>query len=336
MKLNTKKLFESSSSIKTTPKSKLKFPHKYKYSSPFLNANQTINNKSNTNSNIKQKLFQTSNKKVNPFIYSSEKSQESKIYKTRRKSKMKTIQYNIENLEKNDLFEDSDNNIRLTNESDNNDNNQNIVNTIENDKKNEKQNQKDEIGEFNLFQKNALKSTIIVDNNGNNNLDLEQKKIIEDYFKKKSIKNKPLQNNFKRGIRKIPTQIYKNKTSFFNRIYGNIEKASNIRKNNANNTTKKISILKGLKLKNEYIKIKENLLEVKANLTGNKMKSYDINHFFFMVDDKNNIQKEKIVKNEYVDNNSLFENENENNLSFNSSFLGSSLDDDFYKNLNKN
>ena len=331
MKLNTKQLFESSSSIKTTPKIKLKYPHNYKYSSPFLNAYQTINNKSNTSSNIKQKLFQTSNKKVNPFIYSSEKSQESKLlFKARRISKMKTIQYKIENFEKNDLFEDSDN-IRLTNESDNNDNNQN---TVENDKKNKKQNQNDEIGEFNLFKKNALKSTIIVDNNGNNNLDLEQKKIIDDYFNKKSSKNKPLQINFKRGIRKLPTEIYKNKISFFNRIYGNNEKVSNSRKNNANNAIKKISILKALKLKSEHTKLKENLLEEKANLTGNKMKSYDVNHFFFMADDKNDIEKEKINKNEYVENNSLFENEN--NISFNSSFLGSSLDDDFYKNLNKN
>jgi hypothetical protein len=89
-----------------------------------------------------------------------------------------------------------------------------------------------------------------------------------------------------------------------------------------------------MKFKNNCVKIKENLLEDNNKFSSNykKMKSTNIESFI-LLDDEKLIKKEKIKKDE-DENNSIFENESNN--SFDSSFLGSSFDDDFYKNFNKN
>ncbi len=334
MKLNTKPLFELSSFAKATPKTKIKCPHKPKLSSPFLNNYQTLNNKANTNSNIKLKLFQTSNKNVNPFIDSSDKNENSKFVKTIKKSNIKKVKFNIDNVTKNDLFEDTSNIICLTNESDTNNNNLNKLNNGKNINENKNL--------FNLFNKNVLKSTIIVDNSGNNNLDLEQKKIIENYFSNKSNKNKNVQNNFKRRtIRRIPTQICHDHKSFLNRIYRlsstieNNTKTTKDKKKIAFHKSKKNSISKELKLKTGFTKIKENIFEENDKiLNSKKTKSNKNNNNFFVINDKNNDIEKEVIQNENIEKNSIFENDNSS--SFNSSFLGSSFDDDFYKNLNKN
>ena len=126
MKLNTKKLFESS--LKMVPKEKGKKYKKNSITSPLtkeVKPSKTKTN-SNTNSNIKQKIFQYSNKKVNPFILSSEKKKDSKPSKIAKISISRKNKINLQNLEyneKDDLFEDSYiNNIVLTCESDTNEN----------------------------------------------------------------------------------------------------------------------------------------------------------------------------------------------------------------------
>ena len=346
MKLNTKNLFELSSSLKTTPKTKIKNTHRAKLSSPYIPVNKVPKNKANTNSNLKQKFFQNSNKKINPFSESSERSHDLKFIKLTKISSTKKTKMKLETLEKNDLFEDSDvNNMALTNESDNNNNDNNNKEKKRNsDKSNNNKNipisQKEfEFEElYNVFKKSSLKSTIIIDNDGNNNLDFEQKKIIEDYFNKKTSKN--CINNFVRPIRKIPTQIYRDNNLIFNRInhYKNVNNNNN--KYNPNTFNAKTSKNKNLninnmKFKNNCVKIKENLLEDNNKFSSNykKMKSTKIESFILLDNEKLIIKKGKIQKEE-DENNSIFENESNN--SFDSSFLGSSFDDDFYKNFNKN
>ncbi len=347
MKLNTKNLFELSSSLKTTPKTKIKNTHRAELSSPYIPVNKVPKNKANTNSNLKQKFFQNSNKKINPFSESSERSHDLKFIKLTKISSTKKAKMKLETLEKNDLFEDSDaNNMALTNESDNNNNNDN--NNKEKKRNSDKSNNNKNIPisqkefEFeelyNVFKKSSLKSTIIIDNNGNNNLDFEQKKIIEDYFNKKTSKN--CINNFVRPIRKIPTQIYRDNNLIFNRInhYKNVNNNNNNKYNpntfNAKTSKNKNLNINNMKFKNNCVKIKENLLEDNNKFSSNykKMKSTNIESFI-LLDDEKLIKKEKIKKDE-DENNSIFENESNN--SFDSSFLGSSFDDDFYKNFNKN
>ena len=348
MKLNTKNLFELSSSLKTTPKTKIKNTHRAELNSPYIPVNKVPKNKANTNSNLKQKFFQNSNKKINPFSESSERSHDLKFIKLTKISSTKKAKMKLETLEKNDLFEDSDaNNMALTNESDNNNNNNDNNNKEKkrnSDKSNNNKNipisQKEfEFEElYNVFKKSSLKSTIIIDNNGNNNLDFEQKKIIEDYFNKKTSKN--CINNFVRPIRKIPTQIYRDNNLIFNRInhYKNVNNNNNNKYNpntfNAKTSKNKNLNINNMKFKNNCVKIKENLLEDNNKFSSNykKMKSTNIESFI-LLDDEKLIKKEKIKKDE-DENNSIFENESNN--SFDSSFLGSSFDDDFYKNFNKN
>ena len=338
MKLNTKNIFNSLS-LKTSPKIKIKNQHSSKLSSPFIKFSNVTKNKTNTNSNLKKTLFHNSNKKINPFSQSSENSQDFKYIKLAKKPK-KINTFKLDSIEKNDLFEDSsNNNMALTNESDNNENNNNKDNRVNSDKNNKKliqKKQKELSFEqlYDLFKKSSLKSTIIVDNNGNNNLDLEQKKIIEDYFNKKST------NNFKRSIRKISTQIYKGNKLLFNKI--NHYKTSTIDTNDKTNSynikhgnqnLKNNLNVKNVNFKNNCIKIKENLMEDNKELSTKfkKMRSTRINPCLSIFDDNLIIGKEIIKKEEKNDNNSIFENDS--NISFDSSFLGSSFDEDFYKNF---
>ena len=346
MKLNTKNIFKSYS-LKTSPKPKIKNEHNSKLSSPFIKINKATNNKTNTNSNFKRTLFHNSNKNVNPFSQSSENSQDFKYVKLAKKPRKKS-KFKLDSIEKNDLFEDSyNNNMALTNESDNNENNiNNKDKKVNSDKDNQKliqKKQKELSFEqlYDLFKKSSLKSTIIVDNNGNNNLDIEQKKIIEDYFNKKTTKTKKRVNNFTHSIRKISTQINKDNKLLFNRI--NHYKTSTIDTNDktnsmniksGNHNVKNNLNVKNVKFKNNCIKIKENLMEDNKPLSSKfkKMRSTQINPCLFIFDDNLIIEKEIIKKEENNEKNSIFENDS--NISFDSSFLGSSFDEDFYKNFN--
>ena len=359
MKLNTKDIFEASS-LKVTPKLKAKIIKKSKGSSPYTKENKFSKNKLSVNSTLKQKLFRTSNKKVNPFTLISDKNQEIKNPKPLKISASKKVKINLDIIDKNDdLFEDSYiNNLALTSESDTNENNKeskmnkDIKDTFN---LNRNQNEQNELGINDLcelFKKSILKSTIIVDDNGNNNLDFEQKKIIDNYFNKKAnpTNNKKTlnNNNFKRQrIRKITTQIYKDNNVLFNRLChtkcstnDHIEKTSNLnlyKKSAKCNANKKIIESYS---KNRNRNISNNFLEIKEHYFGDKnknnfdckiMKSTKLNAFI-LIDDVNDrnllIDKEENEKNSIFENNSSF--------SLDSSFLGSSLDDDFYKNFKSN
>ena len=294
---------------------------------------------------MKRKLFQNSNQKINPFSHSSDNSQDFKYIKLSKNPRKKN-KFKFNSIQKKDLFEDSDNNnMALTNESDNNENNNNKDKKVNCEKDNKKliEKKKKELSSeelCDLFKKSSLKSTIIVDKNGNNNLDLEQKKIIEDYFNKKSTNTKNRNYNFKRSFRKISTQICKDNKLLFSRI--NHYKIPTIDTNNktniinikkGNNNTKNNFNVKNVNFKGNCIKIKENLMEDNNKLSSKfkKMRSTQINQRLFIFDDNLIIEKENIKKEEKNEKNSIFENDS--NTSFDSSFLGSSFDEDFYKNV---
>ena len=349
MKLNTKNIFLSSK--KLVQKTKTKNIKKSKKNYPFTNSNKAIkklSSNNNINSNKNKKTLQSSNKKVNPFILSSEENQDLKYSKLSKFSIQKII-INLdfdEKNDKNDLFEDSYvNNMVLTSESDSNKGNKdNII---------YKQNQNELCLERvnNLFKKSNLKSTIIVDNNGNNNLNFEQKRIINDYFNKKRNNINNVNNSNKKDFkkfhhsntRKISTEIYKDNNIFnkFSRLksatIGNISKNFNndkiiIEKKITNKNKNEIENYS--KNKNNYINIENNYeVKNKKRKIYKKMKSAKINSYFFINSDKFIIKKEEKTKVE-EENNSLFENNS--HCSFSSSFLGSSMDEDFYKALNNN
>lgn len=348
MKLNTKNIFVSSSSKKIAQKKKNQNQKKSKINSPFINSNkvtQKLNSNNNINFNKNKKTLQNSNKKVNPFILPSEKNQDLKYHSKLSKFPTQKIKINIDidvKNDKNDLFEDSYvNNMALTSESDTNNNKGNKENI------NNKQNQ-NELGleGFNLFKKSNLKSTIIVDDNGNNNLDIEQKKIINDYFNKKKMiinnvnSNKKYFNNFQRSkTRKVSTQIYRD-NNLFNKIYrlksgtiGNIDKNINNDKTIEKKVPNKNIIESYSKNNNNHTNIENNYdIGNKNRKIIKKMKSTKINSCFFINKEKflskkieTKVEKEN---NSFLDNNSYY--------SFDSSFLGSSMDEDFYKTLNNN
>lgn len=346
MKLNTKNIFESSS-LKTTPKMKIKKPHHTpKLSSPFRKTNKQnkqTKNKANGTSNLKKKILSNSNINVNPFELSelSHDLKCMKLSKTANFQKSKSKAKNDVKIKEN-FFEDSyNNNIALTNGSDNNDNVK-IKNIKTDEYNNRKQLDFEQL--YSAFQKSDLKSTIIVDNNGNNNLDLEQKRIIDDYFNKKDNNNNNKKgilkkNRYTKIIRKIPTQIYMDNKSFFKRINhlktSNIDtsdKTNSIIKKCQNNKVNKNLNNNHVKFQNNNcLKIKENILEDKFSLKNKKMCSAQINPHI-LIDDEKLIVENIILKEDNYEKNSIFEDDSNN--SFNSSFLDSSFDEDFYKNLN--
>ena len=116
---------------------------------------------------------------------------------------------NIDFFKSKDLFNDDESyidNLLLTRESDSN----KYEYKIRGDKKEKTYTKKDEpnFELYNLFKGSNLKNTIVIDDNGNNNLDFEQKKIIDDYFnqKDKKVKNK---------INTIPVQKYNDNNKLF-------------------------------------------------------------------------------------------------------------------------
>lgn len=303
MKLSTKKLF---STIKNSPKKKIKINHKPKLSSPYVTSNSISKNLT-----LKHKLFtKTNNTKENPFskpqIYSN-RIRNKNINKT---LSSKNQNYNLETLK---TYDDSYiNNLLLTSESDSNKYDQISERRNKFLSKNEGNHDIDTLCE--LFKQSNLKSTIVIDPKGNNNLDLEQKKIIDNYFNKKN-KNK---------INSIPVQEYKeNKVIFQQKTPLNSSKKKTLSK--INNNVKQIINSNGNKnkiIKNKIV-IHKKILSTKEIIN----KNININ-----INDSYIIKKEE-EKNE-IDNNSIFENFA--NKSIDSSFLGSSLDDTFFQDLTEN
>jgi hypothetical protein len=152
-----------------------------------------ITNKLRSTNISKEKInrFKITSSKVNPF---KEKSKKRKTQKKRNiskplSSKGQEFKFNFTNFKKRkDFWENNCLNEDLSELN-------NMMPTIETEA-NQYMNNKD----FNLdelyhaFKNSELKSTIIVDNCGNNNLNCEQKKIIDNYFDKKRELEKNIQN----------------------------------------------------------------------------------------------------------------------------------------------
>ena len=170
MKLNTKNLFPSSKKSKYTTKKSVKFsPSSFNTKEKTAKSSSIKKNESN-----KKDTPQTS--KVNPFIENFvRKSSRHKTWVHK-----KTQSTKIEKIHFNDTL--------FTSESDSNHNDEKDF---------------EELCE--KFKKCKFKSTIIVDNNGNSNLNNEEKKFIEDYLDKKE----NLENNINKcKINNIKVQNY--------------------------------------------------------------------------------------------------------------------------------
>ena len=315
MELSTKKLF---SSLKNSPKRKFKVNHTIKLSVPNVLIDKLSNN---INPNLKKNLFlKTPNlNKNNPF-YKTPKINEKKKqgFQSSRKQKINNdILKCTDSPNKSSSYEDSS--FLFSSESDSDSKSEKakiIKNTNKkeyNKCKNKKKNVKFDIDNLcNKFKLSNLKSTIVIDNEGNNNLNLEQKKFINNYFSQKDKKDKnkintiPVQNykeNNKLFEQKTPYNNYNSKV-FFKKNYFTDKSLSNLKTNNETiNKRRTQKIINHKKLQSTKIMVNVPKL------------------FLF------NIPKETPE----IDNHSVFENCT--NRSIDSSFLGSCVNDEFFQNF---
>ena len=268
MKLNIQSLFSSSKKPKYSKKKLVKFTP-----SSFNTKEKTVESTS-----VKKlepnKKDNTQLPKVNPFIENfirKNNHHKTWIHKKTQSSK----------IEKN-YFKD----ILLTSEFDSNLNNENEIETL-----------------CKMFQSSKLKSTIIMDNNGNSNLNNEEKKFIEDYLDKKE----KLENKIKKcKINSIKVQNYKHNDILLKQKTSS-NKAINFKF-----------------MKNDFLTIDNNKRKISNKpILYNKQKNKISD--FFKFNGKSEDENEKADNDK--ENNSMFENCT--NKSFDSSFLGSSLAEDF-------
>ena len=270
-----------------------------------------ITNKLRSTNISKEKInrFKITSSKVNPF---KEKSKKRKTQKKRNiskplSSKGQEFKFNFTNFKKRkDFWENNYLNEDLSELN-------NMMPTIETET-NQYMNNKD----FNLdelyhaFKNSELKSTIILDNCGNNNLNCEQKKIIDNYFDKKRELEKNIQN-CKINIIKVERyncndiHIKQNKSQMNNSNKKNINNLK-IKELHQNKTKIQISLGKKILSMKENLRIRD-LLEIKDE--KDKESKFVINS-----DD-----------NELEENNSIFENcqKNLNDSSFISSSEGEDI-----------
>ena len=268
MKLNIQSLFSSSKKPKYSQKKLVKFTP-----SSFNTKEKTVESTS-VKKREQNKKDNTQTPKVNPFIENfirKNNHHKTWIHKKTQSSKM----------EKN-YFKD----ILLTSEFDSNLNNENEIETL-----------------CKMFQSSKLKSTIIMDNNGNSNLNNEEKKFIEDYLDKKE----KLENKIKKcKINSIKVQNY-NHNDILLKQKTSSNKAINFKF-----------------MKNDFLTIDNNKRKISNKpILYNKQKNKISD--FFKFNGKSEDENEKADNDK--ENNSMFENCT--NKSFDSSFLGSSLAEDF-------
>ena len=181
MELSTKKLFTSSKKLKISLNKKSKLSTKKLVY--ITKSNQSSSEKKeNSNKNSNKKSITASNNKINPFNQDFIRNNTQTNLPSRKITSSKEQNIYLKFL-KHDINE-----ARHNIEHDANDANENVLNTEFNiDEKNKNKNDVDIDMLVNLFKykSSKLKSTIIMDNNGNNNLDSEQKKLIMDCFDKK-------------------------------------------------------------------------------------------------------------------------------------------------------
>ena len=307
MMLGAEEIFRT---FKNTPKKKPKICQKPKLASQYL----TINKASKKGNNPKIKLFLNSvSENENPFSKPKELKSEIKK-KTRKNTIFARQKINIKKFKtKNDSFEDKDsyiNNALLASESGPNiyENNINIER-----KKKKKDKRKKEINTFcKTFKNINQKYSINKDNQGNNNLNNKKKGIFANYSNFN--KNKFITNYMvKTKINSIPIQKYKENKTLFTEKYPLIDNSRckrNIYKyyNNLKNSKKNTKIKSITQKKILYTKEAMDKINLKSEFPSQTK------------NDNNNYNK--------MNNNSLFQNCT--NESYDSSFLGSSLDDDFY------
>ena len=268
MKLNIQSLFSSSKKPKYSQKKLVKFTP-----SSFNTKEKTVESTS-VKKREPNKKDNTQTPKVNPFIENfirKNNHHKTWIHKKTQSSK----------IEKN-YFKD----ILLTSEFDSNLNNENEIETL-----------------CKMFQSSKLKSTIIMDNNGNSNLNNEEKKFIEDYLDKKE----KLENKIKKcKINSIKVQNY-NHNDILLKQKTSSNKAINFKF-----------------MKNDFLTIDNNKRKISNKpILYNKQKNKISD--FFQFNGKSEDENEKADNDK--ENNSMFENCT--NKSFDSSFLGSSLAEDF-------
>ena len=270
MKLNIQSLFSSSKKPKYSQKKLVKFTP-----SSFNTKEKTVESTS-VKKREPNKKDNTQTPKVNPFIENfirKNNHHKTWIHKKTQSSK----------IEKN-YFKD----ILLTSEFDSNLNNENEIETL-----------------CKMFQSSKLKSTIIMDNNGNSNLNNEEKKFIEDYLDKKE----KLENKIKKcKINSIKVQNY-NHNDILLKQKTSSNKAINFKF-----------------MKNDFLTIDNNKRKISNKpILYNKQKNKISD--FFKFNGKSEDENEKADNDK--ENNSMFENCT--NKSFDSSFLGSSIAEDFYQ-----
>ena len=268
MKLNIQSLFSSSKKPKYSQKKLVKFTP-----SSFNTKEKTVESTS-VKKREPNKKDNTQTPKVNPFIENfirKNNHHKTWIHKKTQSSK----------IEKN-YFKD----ILLTSEFDSNLNNENEIETL-----------------CKMFQSSKLKSTIIMDNNGNSNLNNEEKKFIEDYLDKKE----KLENKIKKcKINSIKVQNYNHNDIL-------------LKKKTSSNKAINFKFMK-----NDFLTIDNNKRKISNKpILYNKQKNKISD--FFKFNGKSEDENEKADNDK--ENNSMFENCT--NKSFDSSFLGSSLAEDF-------
>ena len=207
MELSTNKLFKSSKKLKISLKKKSKLSTtKLTYVNKSNQRSKEKKENSNKNSNKKNC---TISKKINPFNEDFIKYN----YQTNNLPNRKITSSKEQNIYLKFLSHEI-NDARHNVEQDSNAANENILNTEFNiDEKNKNKNDVDIDTLVNLFKHKSskLKSTIIMDNNGNNNLDSEQKKLIMDCFDKKT----KMENNVKKCKIYNSINLKNNKTKNF-------------------------------------------------------------------------------------------------------------------------
>ena len=283
MKLSTKKIFESTKKRKYSKKIKLKSSTvnpQIKIESNHTNKNEKIGVISMPN-----KYANTTITKINPFNPFNNISRNKKLLNLKTKeNQLKKDKILFNTLEENILSIKFDLNMQ------NNDKEMDIEEPS------------------NIFLDSKLKKVIIMDNQGNNNIDSEQKQFIKNCFDEKN----KLEKNIKQ--RKFASL----KTMNFH--VNNLSKHKNydIKAINSFRTTKRINTVK-----NKTINID------KSNLF--KKNSFGLKNLIIFVETKNKEDENKKKMDEERENNSMFENCT--NKSFDSSFLGSSMDDDLFKKI---
>ena len=291
MKLSTKKIFTSSKKAKNplNKKSKLSITK----SVPINKSNQSSTEKKENSIQKSNKKNNTASNKKNPFNENLSKSNNQNNFL---RKKLQSSKEQILKFSKND-----NNDTRPNTEHENNTVNDNALNdefTLEEKNKNQNQNEFDIETLVNLFKykSSKLKSTIIMDDNGNNNLNSEQKKFIMDCFDKK-IK---MENN----VKKCKIDLIKPKKSCKDRFQNY---SINLNKKSKNfirtDRSKRFKTRQPIFSTKQNYKFKE-LIKFEERKNDEDSLNFNKSH-----DDK--------------ENNSIFENCTDKSLD--SSFLGSSL-----------